>query len=245
MPSVPDPTLRIGLLQCGHVHPDLVPEHGDYPEAFADLLGPYGVELTTFDVDHSPPPTDLDAFDGWLVSGSANSAYEDLPWIPPVEDLLRQMIDRETPLVAVCFGHQLLAQAMGGRVAKADSGWGVGLHAYEIVGPARPWMRPAPDGPVRLIASHQDQVVELPDGAELVSRTDHCPVAAYTLGPAAFAIQPHPEFTAAVSRGLVERRRDRIGEATSDAALASLDLPLDNAVVGAWMAAFWRDVIGA
>ena len=102
-------------------------------------------------------------------------------------------------------------------------------------------MSPAPDGPVRIIASHQDQVVELPDGAVLLARTDHCPVAAYTLGPAAFAIQPHPEFTAAVSQGLVERRRDRIGPDASDAALASLDQPLDQQLVAAWMAGFLRD----
>ena len=98
--------------------------------------------------------------------------------------------------MAVCFGHQLLAQAMGGRVAKSPDGWGAGVHAYELLRTGEPWMVPPSDGPLRIIASHQDQVVELPDGAVLLARTDHCPVAAYTLGPAALAIQPHPEFTA-------------------------------------------------
>ena len=240
MPVVPETPLRIGLLQCGHIHHELVPDHGDYPEAFADLLGPHGVELTTFDVDHGAPPTDLGAFDGWLVSGSASSAYDDLPWIPPVEDLLRRMIHEQVPVVAVCFGHQLLAQAMGGRVAKAGPGWGVGAHDYELVGPPSPWMVPPPAGTVRLIASHQDQVVELPDGAVLIARTDHCPVAAYTLGPTALAIQPHPEFTAAVSQGLVERRREAIGADRSDEALATLDRPLDQDLVAGWMAEFLR-----
>ena len=240
MPTVPSTTLRIGLLQCGHIHPDLVPEHGDYPEAFAALLGPFGVELTTFDVDHGPVPTDVEAFDGWLVSGSANSAYEDLPWIPKVEDLLRKMIDAHVPLVAVCFGHQLLAQAMGGTVAKSPDGWGVGAHAYELVDADRTWMTPPAAGSVRLIASHQDQVTELPAGAIVLARTDHCPVAAYLLGDAALAIQPHPEFTADVSRGLVGLRREMIGEDTSDVALASLDQPLDRELIGSWMATFLR-----
>jgi len=220
---VPEETLQIGLIQCGHVHPDLVPTLGDYPELFTDLLAPEGLELTAFDVDHGEFPTDLAAFDGWVVSGSANSAYEDLPWIHQTEDLLRHLVADEAPMVAVCFGHQLLAQALGGRVAKSPDGWGAGLHRYQFVGDPLPWMDPAPDGGVRIIASHQDQVVELPEGAEVIARTDHCPIAAYTLGPSVFAIQPHPEFTTAVSRGLVERRRDRIGEAASDAALASLD----------------------
>jgi GMP synthase-like glutamine amidotransferase len=232
--------LRIGLVQCGHVHPDLVTAYGDYPELFADLLGLEGIALTTFDVDHGQFPADLDAFDGWVISGSANSAYEDLPWIHQTEDLLRELVADEAPMVAVCFGHQLLAQALGGRVAKSDDGWGAGAHTYELVGEPAPWMVPAADGPLRIVASHQDQVVELPDGAVVLARTDHCPIAAYTLGRSVLAIQPHPEFTAEVSRGLIERRRDRIGAATSDAALASLDQPLDRGLVAAWMAAFLR-----
>jgi GMP synthase-like glutamine amidotransferase len=248
VPTVPETPLRIGLLQCGHIHPDLVTEHGDYPEVFADLLGPFGIELTAFDVDHGGLPADLpeglDAFDGWLVSGSADSAYDDRPWIPPLEDALRAMIAREVPLVAVCFGHQLLAQAMGGRVAKSPDGWGAGVHAYELLRTGEPWMVPPSDGPLRIIASHQDQVVELPDGAVLLARTDHCPVAAYTLGPAALAIQPHPEFTSAVSGGLVGLRRERIGAGASDAALASLDQLLDRELVAGWMAAFWRGAVG-
>lgn len=245
MPIVPDDLLRIGLLQCGHIHPDLVPEHGDYPEVFADLLGPHGVTLTSFDVTTTAPPA-LDhpaAADGWVVTGSACSVYDDLPWIAPVEHLLREIIAAGAPLVAVCFGHQLLAQAMGGRVAKSPAGWGVGGHDYQLLRTDLPWMVPAPaTDHVRLIASHQDQVAELPEGAEVLARTDHCPVAAYTLGQAALAIQPHPEFTAAVSRGLVERRRDAIGAERADAALDHLDQPLQRDLVGAWMAAFLRAV---
>lgn len=240
--SSPSP-LRVGLLQCGHIHPDLVPEHGDYPEVFADLLGPHGLEITTYDVTAGPPPA-LDAQEGWLVSGSACSTYDDLPWIAPVEQFLRDAIAEAVPLVAVCFGHQLLAQAHGVPVARADGGWGVGAHDYELVAVDRPWMVPPADGPVRLIASHQDQVTALPDGAVLVARTAHCPIAAYTFGPWALAIQPHPEFTAEVSAGLIARRRDRIGDERADAQLATLDRPLHRELVGGWMARFLRTGAG-
>lgn len=243
MPSVTDPAsseLRVALLQCGHIHADLVPEHGDYPAVFADLLGPHGVALTTIDVAADPLPEDLGAFDGWLVSGSANSAYEPLPWIAGLEGFLRRLIDEEAPLVAVCFGHQVLAQALGATVAKSPDGWGVGAHDYQLVGEPRPWMDPPAAGSVRLIASHQDQVQELPQGAELVARTDHCPIAAYTIGSTALAIQPHPEFTAAVSRGLVERRWDLIGAERSEAAIESLAAPLDRDLVARWMVQFLR-----
>lgn len=243
MPVVPEDdvtpprTLRIGLLQCGHIHPDLVPEHGDYPELFAQLLGAHGIELTTYDVVDGPTPDRTDECDGWLVSGSADSVYDDLPWIAPVASFLRRILDDGAPLVAVCFGHQLLARALGVEVARADAGWGAGAHDYELVD-ARPWMDPpATGGTVRLLASHQDQVRELPPGATLLARTAHCPIAAYELGTA-LAIQPHPEFTREISAGLVERRRERIGAPTADRALASLDRPTDDELVGRWMATF-------
>lgn len=236
--------LRVALLQCGHVHEDLVPEHGDYPELFAGLFAGHGLALTTIDAATEALPP-VDAFDGWLVSGSACSAYDPLPWIPALEDLLRALVAAEAPIVAVCFGHQVLAQAMGGRVERSSAGWGAGAHRYEVCGPAGhpppPWMTPATvDGAVTILASHQDQVVELPEGARRWLRTDHCPIAGYVLGPAALAIQPHPEFTAPISRGLVERRRELMGADVADAALASLDAPLDREVLATWMARFLR-----
>ena len=126
MPAVTDQPLRIGLIQCGHVHPELVPTLGDYPELFADLLGPEGIELTTFDVDHGHFPTDLSGFDGWVISGSANSAYEDLPWIHQTEDLLRELVERRAPMVAVCFGHQLLAWTVSGKLRWYAASMGMG-----------------------------------------------------------------------------------------------------------------------
>ncbi|HEX2576549.1 MAG TPA: hypothetical protein VHK88_09390 [Aquihabitans sp.] len=231
--------LRIGLLQCGYVHPDLAGDFGDYPVAFGELLEPHDVELVTYDVQTGPLPDDPGAVDGWLVSGSASSAYERLPWIPPLEAFLRGLVARDAPVVAICFGHQLVAQAHGGRVERSPAGWGAGAHDYELVGTG-PWGSTPDRRSVRLIASHQDQVVDLPDGDVVIARTDHCPIAGYTLGTSVLAIQAHPEFTAGLSARLTQARRDRIGDATADAALASLDAPLDRAVVGSWMADHWR-----
>lgn len=241
MPSVTDHTLRLGLIQCGYVHPEVAATTGDYPELFADLLRDHDVELTTYLAVEGQLPASVGEQDGWLISGSASSAYDDEPWIPPLEAFLREVVDAEAPMVAICFGHQVLAQALGGRVAKSPDGWGVGLHAYRLVGDDAPWMAPpAAHHQVHLLASHQDQVVELPDRAVVVASTDHCPIAAYTLGDTVLAIQPHPEFTVGVARGLLERRRSVIGEDTADAALASLDRPADRSQLADWMVAFLR-----
>lgn len=236
---MPDP-VRIGLLQLGEVHPEVAATTGDYPALFSDLLAGHHVDLVTYDVRAGQVPTDPAAHDGWLASGSASSAYEPLPWIETTSRFLLDVLAADVPLVAICFGHQLLAQALGGRVAKAEVGWGVGVHRYDLVAPTRPWEAPAPVDGVRVIASHQDQVVEPPEDIELLLTSEHCPVAGFTVEDRALAIQAHPEFTAEVSRGLVERRRAQIGAERADAALAGLDEPLDRTAVAAWMAAFWR-----
>jgi GMP synthase-like glutamine amidotransferase len=233
-------TLRVGLLQCGHVHADLVGEHGDYPEMFASLLGPHGVSLKTFDVEIASPPP-VDACDAWIISGSADSAYDPFAWIAALEDFLRRAVAANAPMVAICFGHQLLAQALGGRVERADS-WGAGAHDYRVVGPI-PATQLAVGSTVRLVASHQDQVTVLPDDGELVLATDHCPIAGFTIGTTALAIQPHPEYDAALSGALTPMRRERMGDEVTDAALASLDQPLDRTLVAEAMVSFLRATV--
>ncbi|MGI8757606.1 MAG: glutamine amidotransferase-related protein [Acidimicrobiales bacterium] len=229
--------MRIGLLLCGHVHPDLIATFGDYPVRFTDLLGSHDITIQPYDVVDSPPPPTHDC-DGWLVSGSAASTYEPLPWIAPMEAFLRAAVADGAPTVAICFGHQLLAQALGGRVEHAPGGWGAGAHRYDLDGGSRAWMGADPPPSVRLIASHQDQVALLPKGAELLARTEHCRVAAYTVGDRALAIQPHPEYSVELSRQLSATRREVMGPEVADAAAASLDQPIDSALVGRWMAAF-------
>jgi GMP synthase-like glutamine amidotransferase len=226
----------VGLLMCGHVPRSLATTEGDYPELFGALLAPHGVELEVFAIDEGKLPGSLDDCDGWMPSRS--SVLGDDPWLDDALGLVRRIVEEDRPFVGICFGHQLLGQAMGGRVERAASGWGVGAQRYTVVSP-RPWMDPAPaDAAFTLIASHEDQVVELPPGAERLAATDHCPNAMFELGERAIGLQPHPEFTATISRALVNARRDLIGEGRADEALASLDSPLDRDLVAGWIARF-------
>ncbi|MCB0970406.1 MAG: hypothetical protein KDA97_02650 [Acidimicrobiales bacterium] len=233
--------LQIGLLQCGHINERLAEVDGDYPQLFDRLLSPHGVEVTTYDVTLGQLPDDPSERDGWLISGSAASVYDDRPWIAPTEAFVRRLVADRSPTVGVCFGHQLAAQALGGEVRKADVGWGVGVRRYELVDEGPAWHEGAGDGDeIGILAMHQDQVVRLPEGAQRWLTADYCPEAGFTIGDHLLTIQPHPEFTTTLTAGLLATRRERVGDEVVDAALASLDDRIDAAAVASWMTAFLR-----
>jgi GMP synthase-like glutamine amidotransferase len=230
--------MRLGLLLAGHVAAASTHIAGDYPELFSRLLGP-DVELVRYDLDQDRFPDSGRECDGWLLSPSRCSVYDAHPWIASAEDLLRELLATERPYVGICFGHQLVAQALGATVARADDGWQVGVHDYEIVA-SHPWMRP-PQPSVALIASHEDQALSVPDGAELLARSHGCPIAGLSIGSRAWTIQPHPEFVSELADDLLARREGLIGAEKARAARATLRRPLDREIVAAWIRAFFAD----
>jgi GMP synthase-like glutamine amidotransferase len=227
---------RIGLLVVGHVADTSTHIAGDYPQLFAALLGP-DVELVRYDLDRDRFPGSVRECDGWLLTPSRCSVTDAHDWIASAEDLVRDLLATETPYVGVCFGHQLVAQALGARVGRADGGWEVGVHDYEVV--QRPsWLVPRAAG-VALIASHEDQVLEVPSGAGLLLRSPGCPIAGLTVGERAWTVQPHPEFVPALARDLLGRRVELIGAEKVDAACATLGRSLDRGVVASWIRTFF------
>ncbi|MEY2565975.1 MAG: hypothetical protein QOE35_504 [Actinomycetota bacterium] len=224
---------RVGLLECDHVSGRYRDRVGDYVDLFGALLPE--VELVPFDVVRGVVPTAPDACDAWLATGSRHSVYDDLEWIGPIIDFVQRVGAADVPFVGVCFGHQLLAHALGGTVGQAAYGWGAGVRRIDVVR-TEPWMQPRRDA-CRLHFMHQDQVTKAPDGAVVLGCTDHCEVAMFRVG-AMLGVQAHPEFTVAYAEALLTDRTERIGGDRSAEALASLTTPTDEAVVGRWMASF-------
>ena len=224
---------RIAILKTGAPPSALTGTHGDYPAMFATLLGP-GYETAVFDSRAGEWP-DAAAFDAAIITGSSAGVYEPEPWIGDLLDWIRQAKGR-TRLIGVCFGHQAMAQALGGRVEKSGRGWGVGLHRYAVVS-AEPWMVP-PAATVAIPVSHQDQVVERPPQARVILRSDFTPLAGLAWDDDAVSLQGHPEFTPAYAGDLAGGRRERIGAAVVDPALETLKQPDDRALVGEWLRRF-------
>jgi GMP synthase-like glutamine amidotransferase len=221
--------MKLAILETGRPPGDLADRFGDYPAMFERLLGD-GFAVESFDVQAGQfPSRDHDAI---LITGSPAGVYDPLPWIEPLMEFIRGAKDHR--MVGVCFGHQVMAEALGGQVVKSDKGWGTGLHHYSIVH-AEPWLDEAKD--IAIPASHQHQVVVRPPNTEIVAASDFTPYAglAWTDRPA-ISFQFHPEFTPDFAKALIAERYDRVPD--PDAAIASLDAPNDNARVGGWIRRF-------
>ncbi len=190
--------MKIGILETGEVAPELKVRHGDYPAMFEALLGAVdpSLEFVTVSVVRGEMPAAPQDADAWIVTGSRHGVYDGLAWIEPLKAFLRESVAAQVPVVGICFGHQILAEALGGRAVKSDRGWGLGVQDYEIV--HRPsWVQHVPDR-FSVNALHQDQVVALPEDATVLARSSHCDFAAIAYGdpeaPDAISLQPHPEF---------------------------------------------------
>ena len=222
--------MKVAILETGVPPEPLADEFGSYPDMFQQLLGP-GFEVETYDAQGAQLP-EPKAHGAYLITGSPAGVYDPLPWIEPLMAFIRSAA--EAKMIGVCFGHQVMAQALGGQVIKSPKGWAAGLQRYEIVHPQR-WTNG--ERQIAVPASHQDQVVVQPPGTDIVAASDFTPFAALAWKDRpAISFQFHPEFSPAYARGLIVKRYDRVND--PDAAIASLDAPNDNEVVGRWIRNF-------
>jgi GMP synthase-like glutamine amidotransferase len=224
--------MKIGILECGHAMPEVIEKHGDFSEMFACLLEGNGFNYASYDVENMQFPNSIRDCDGWLLTGSKHGAYEDHPFIAPLEDFIRESYEAGVPLVGICFGHQLVAQALGGRVEKFDGGWALGLNDYQF----------DELGEMKLNAWHQDQVIERPSDAEPIASNSFCENAALIYGKRALTVQPHPEFGgeivshyAKLRRGTADYPDDLMDDVAKNATKAD-----DNAALAKMIADFFK-----
>lgn len=231
--------MKLTIIQTGEVPPTLRPQFGAYAPMFTRMFDEAG---QSFDYEvvklhegaELPDPAKLESI---LVPGSAAGVYDDYAWLDPLRAFIRSAYAANTPMLGICFGHQIMADALGGDVRKSEKGWGLGRHTYAVK--SRPGFL-ATDLPALSIAcSHQDQVIVPPREAEVFLGSEFTPNAGlvYNNGKA-LSLQPHPEFLDDYTLALAELRRGKAPDAVVDTAVASVATPSHSNDVAGWLGAF-------
>lgn len=221
--------MLIGILQTGHAPEDLA-EQGEYPDMFKRLLADHGFDFRTWRVVDEEFPESVTEADGWLITGSKHGVYEDHAFIAPLEQFIRDAFAARVPVAGICFGHQIMATALGGKVEKYPGGWSIGPTEYDFGGER-----------LTVNAWHQDQVVVPPPGAEVIATTPFCAYAGFAYDTRGISVQPHPEFGDAFVAGLIETRgRGVVPEALLADAKERLGTPLDSDRVAERIASFFK-----
>lgn len=225
--------MQIGILQCGQAPEALKDQAGDYPDMFIRLLKESGFDFRNYHVEAMEFPASVQDADGWLLTGSRHGAYEAHEFIPPLEEFIREAYAKAVPMVGICFGHQIIAQALGGKVEKYTGGWSVGAQDYDFAGE-----------PLTLNAWHQDQVTRLPDSAVVVGKSSFCENAALIYPGRAYTVQPHPEFGDAFVDGLINTRaKGVVPDELLETARKKMGGKRDSNVIATRIADFFRSSV--
>jgi GMP synthase-like glutamine amidotransferase len=232
--------MKITIIETGEVPAPLSGRFEPYHLMFARMFAATGGDFSfeTVPVLQGAPLPRAAGLEAALITGSAAGVYDDFDWLEPLRVFIRQAYAAKTPLVGICFGHQIMADALGGEVRKSEKGWGLGRHRYGVA--KRPdFMAGAPDL-LAVACSHQDQVITPPKEAEVVLASEFTPNAglAYANG-AALSFQPHPEFSDEYGMALAELRRGKAPDGVIEAALASFDSASNSGDLASYIAAFF------
>ncbi len=214
--------MKIGVLVAGHLDKSMFAAHGDIDKVISDMLQGQGFEIVSYMVCDNHFPTDLNSADGWIITGSIHCANDDIDWINRLKDLVREIYAKDIALVGICFGHQVIAAALGGKVEQFSGGWGVGGHQYQIAESAATH---------RVIAWHQDQVIDKPQQAQCIGSSSFCQNAFLVYSNKVFTMQPHPEFSLALAGDLLEIKQASFSQEMVEQVKDSLQQPLDSSAL--------------
>ena len=238
-------TFTLGILETGRPPENLAKDHANYADMFASMVkatAPDHWDYRFYAVLDGELPQNPSECDAYLITGSKFGAYEDIDWIHGLKDFIRRAYDAGSAMVGICFGHQILAQSLGGRVVKSDKGWGVGVHHYQWTKDKPAWLDETAleaSEDFAIVAFHQDQIVDLPFDARVLATSDFCPYAALAYKDQAISFQGHPEFSVDYEEVLIEDRREAVlGDQVADKAAESLAQPIDREAIGVGIVAF-------
>ncbi len=204
-----------------------------FKSLFAGVSG--SITCDVFNVVDGEYPVST-AYDAWLITGSKADAFSDEAWIVQLRKYVIERYESGHKLLGVCFGHQILASALGGKTERASAGWGIGIQSFDVV-EKRPWMQPGLRK-LSLLMSHRDQVSVLPPGAATFASSSYCPNAGYVIDDQVIGVQGHPEFDTDFSRLIYAKRKENCSRDHYAESMQSLELPHDGLVVAQWFVNF-------
>jgi GMP synthase-like glutamine amidotransferase len=230
--------VKIGILKTDDVRESLVDDFGEYPDMFGRIIHDVdsSVEVVEYNVMEFEYPADIDELDGYLITGSKFSVYDDEEWIRRLGAFIQELDVRRKKLIGVCFGHQMVAHFLGGETAKSDAGWLIGVQEHVLNEEGLAFT--GADAGFEIICSHQDQVVVPARGSVTLAGSDECPNAMCRIGDHILTVQGHPEFSRAYSERLYGLRREELGDEIVDGGLESLGRPVDSSLFVRWFLSF-------
>ena len=223
--------MKLCILQAGEINPDIADNLPGYQDMYSALFAENApsVDITYVQTLHGEFP-ELDDYDAYLVTGSPRGVYDADSWISTLEDFLRRAYASGKILIGICFGHQIIANALGGKAEKSEKGWGVGIRSIPVTTSSD--LIPENCENLDLLYMHQDQVTALPEGATTLMGDDFCPIAAFHIGNQVLCFQGHPEFTQDVVGAIIDHRVDAIGHETAATGHESLKRDHQGAIIG-------------
>ena len=235
--------LKLGILQVNHDKSEVGDAFPDDAHRFRDLFDAqdqrfaYRVYMTI----GGELPADLDEQDAYLITGSPLSVLDEHVFSNGLTDFIRRCDAARVPLLGACFGHQAIAQALGGTVEKGD--YNVGIETVTFT-EHRPWMDP-PHTALPMYTFHEDQVTRLPQGCDLLGSSEGCRIASFAKGDHIFTTQTHPEFTDGFMRCVLSAFEAKMDPAALARTRESLAREQHGAVFADWATNFFLGAVNA
>ena len=200
--------------------PDYIPSYEWMFKKLIDEAAP-GNEYKTWRTFEGELPTRLNTYELYIITGCNDSVYDDKQWIKELLDWIRTAEKAKTKIVGICFGHQAVAYALGGRVERSKKGWGAGIRLQNVVDERyRGFFK---DGQLSLLCNHHDQVVRLPQAATRIATSEFCENESFEVGDNIITFQGHPEYMVDYEKHLIDNFAADEPESVKQKALQSFE----------------------